>query len=98
MKAVTAIGNRALGVTAVDRIPRKTRFIAQILATGETVTAVATGMAYPWHADPLPHTETAYSRPYRRNGTDDFMARNHRLLWMRQLVVNQMQVGTADTA
>ncbi|SDI86475.1 hypothetical protein SAMN05216466_13919 [Paraburkholderia phenazinium] len=28
MKAVAAVGDRVLGVTAVDRIPRKTRFVA----------------------------------------------------------------------
>ena len=98
MKTVTAVGNCAPGVTAVDRIPCETRFIAQILTTGETVVAVATGMAYPWHADPLPHTETAYSRPHRRNDTDDFMAWDQRPLRMGQLVVNQMQIGTANTA
>jgi len=98
MKAVTAVGDRALGVTAIDRIPRNTRFIAQILATGETVTAVTTGMAYPRHADPFTHAETAYSRPHRRNGADDFMARDHRPLWMGQFAVNQVQVGTANTA
>src|SRR3989442_423946 len=52
-EAEALVGDGQLGVAAVDVVPGEARVVAQVLAPGSAVAAVAVGPAEPGHAHPV---------------------------------------------
>ena len=55
-------------------------------------------MAQPRHADAIADGEFRDARPKRRHMADDLMAEHERELGLRQLAVEDVQIGAADAA
>jgi hypothetical protein len=97
-KAIARIGDRVLGIAAVDRIAGETRALAEILAPGAAIGARAAGEAEPGHADAHPRLQAAHTLAERLNVADDLMPGNQRQLGFRQLAVDDVEIGAADAA
>src|SRR5690606_10360909 len=52
-KAVAGVGDRVLGIAAVDLVAGEARRVAQVLLAGGAVAAAPAGVAEPGDADPL---------------------------------------------
>ena len=72
--------------------------VAQVLAVRAAVAAGAVGEAEPGHADALPHREALDARADRLHGPHDLVAEHQRELGMRQVPIDDVQVGAADSA
>src|SRR5206468_7138358 len=94
-EAKPRIGDRVLGVPAVDEVAGEARAITQVLATGAAVAAFTAGPAQPRDADALPPREPVHARADALDRADDLVAQDERQLGMRQLAVEHMQVGAA---
>ena len=98
-KAVAGVGDRVLGVAAVDLVAGEAGVRAQVLLARPAVAASAAGPAEPGHADPLARArEPRRPRPRADDVADDLVAGNDRQLRLRQLAVDDVQVGAADGA
>src|SRR3954451_18391633 len=98
MKTVATVGDGALGVTAVDRIAREARFIAEIFPRRQAVAAMSAGVADPRHAHAVANGEPRHARAQPGYGADDFVARNDRLFRMIEFAIDQMKIGAAHAA
>ncbi|CAB3772650.1 hypothetical protein LMG29739_06308 [Paraburkholderia solisilvae] len=98
MQAVIAFCEHALRVSAINRIAGKAWVIAKVLATRHAIATATTGAAEPWHAYPLAYADLANAGTQCRNGADNFMAGNQRMLRMLQFAVDDMQISTAYAA
>ena len=87
-QAVALVGDDPLRVAAVEVVAREARRLAEVLAAGEAVAARPVGPAEPGHAEPAPVLVAA----------DDLVPGNERELRVRQLAVDDVEVGAADTA
>src|SRR4029078_10386475 len=59
-KDIARVGNRVLGIAAVDLVAGETRIVAKILAARPAIEARAVGEAEPWHADALTELEALH--------------------------------------
>src|SRR5262249_56157263 len=69
-----------------------------VLGPGAAMGTEAVGRAEPRHADALADRQARYAGTRRRNASDDLVAGNERQLRMRQLAVDHVKIGAADTA
>src|ERR1700750_1131682 len=98
MKAVAAVGDGALSVTAVDRIAREAGFVAQIFPRRLAVTAMPAGVADPRHPHPVANGESRHARAEPGYRADDFVARNDGPFGMLEFMVHQMKIGATHAA
>uniref|UniRef100_A0A0U1PBP6 Uncharacterized protein n=1 Tax=Mizugakiibacter sediminis TaxID=1475481 RepID=A0A0U1PBP6_9GAMM len=97
-EAVARVGERVLGVAAVELIAGEARLLAQVLAAAAAVGANAAGPAQPRHADALAFAEALDARAARHHRADDLVAGDQLRLRLRQLAVDHVQIGAADRA
>ena len=70
----TSVGDGVLGVAAVDLVPGEPGVLAEVLAPGETVAALAVGPPQPRHPDPLPYREAVCALADLLHRTDYLVA------------------------
>jgi hypothetical protein len=73
---VTKVGDRVLGVAAVDLIAGEASPQAEILAPSEAVAAAAAGLPQPRDANPFPWIQAVDALACRDHGADDLVAEN----------------------
>jgi hypothetical protein len=87
-----------VSVSAIELITGKAGTIAQILAPGLAVAALAAGPSKPGHANAFARRKTLDTRADLEHGPDDFMARHDRMAGPGQFTVNDMQIGPTHPA
>ena len=94
-EAEALVGDRELGVAAVDVVAGEAGADAEVLALGEAEPAFAAGPAEPRDAHPGPGRV-----PFAvgHDLADDLMAEHERELRLSKLAVDDMQVGPTDRA
>ena len=97
-KTETRIGRDVLGIAAVDRVAAEARPPAEILAARAAEIAFAAGPSEPRNADAFadPKTSDAFTEFF--DVSDDFVSWNQRQLRIRQLTVDNVQIGAANRA
>ena len=97
-QAEALVGDGQLGVAAVEVIAGEAGVVAEVLAAGAAVAALAVGPAEPGDADAVAGREAL--RPLARagDGADDLVARHQRQRRLAELAVEDVQVGAADAA
>src|SRR5262249_47533570 len=95
---VTRIRDAGLGVAAVAMVAGEPRRAAQVLAAGHAVAASAVGRAEPRHADAIAASEPGDSRAELADRADDLVPGYERELRLRELSVDDVQVGPAHRA
>jgi hypothetical protein len=85
-------------IAAIAGVAGKQRPIAQVLTAAATIGTDAAGVAEPGDADTLADREAGDPLPHRGDPPDDLVAGHDRKLRVRQLAVDNMQIGTADAA
>ena len=97
-KSIACVGDRVGRVAAVSRVAGEDRPVAKIFPLAHAIGADAAGRSKPGNADPLSKFQTFDVRAERIDSPDDFMARNDRELRVRQLAIDNMEIGPADAA
>ena len=92
------VGQSVRRIATIARIAGEQRSVAEIFASIAAIGANPTGRSKPGHADPLAAREASDIRPQARDAADDFVSRHDGELKMRQLAVDDMQIGAADPA
>ena len=96
--AGTRVGDGELGVAAVDVMSREPRGAAEVLSGGPAILALATHLREPPYADASADREALYSRPDRPHPSDDFVSGNHGNVRARQFAVDDVEIGSTDSA
>src|SRR3954465_2080966 len=96
-KAVSRVGDAELGVSAIDVVAGEARAIAQILAAGRAVRAFTARPTQPWDADAIARSKSRVAGCLD-DGSHDLVAKYQWQLRLRELAVDDVQVGPADRA
>ena len=94
-KAEALVGKCQLGEAAVDVIPGEAGVVAQVLSTGDAVSADPARRTEPRHADACAPSEPSAAVD---NLADDLVSEDERQLRVLELAVEDMEVGTAHAA
>jgi hypothetical protein len=94
-EAEALVGHRHLGVAAVDVVARESGAVAEVLAARAAEAAGAVGPSEPRHADSLARREALAAGGH---APDDLVAGDEWELRLRELAVDDMDVGAADAA
>ena len=97
-EAEALVGDRDLGVAAVDVVAGELRVVAEVLAAAAAVAALAVGPAEPRHPDPLARGELLRPLPRLAHHADDLVAHHQRQLRLGEVAVEDVEVGAADAA
>src|SRR5204863_1814597 len=97
-EAIAGVGDRELGVAAVERVPGESGTLAQVLPSGQAEPAGAAGPPEPGDADPGPGREPRNPLAELLHGAHDFVAEDERQLRLSQLTVGHVEVGPAHGA
>ncbi len=97
-EAIALVGDRQLGIAAIDLVAGEAGMVAQILTAATAAIADAAGPAEPRHADPVAEREVVGIGAPLNDHADDLMARHQRQFRLRQLAVEDVQIGTAHRA
>jgi hypothetical protein len=97
-KAVAVICDQMRRKAAVSRIAGEFRVIAKILLVPLAIRAGPAGKIKPRYADPHPDREIDDAVPHLLDPAHHLMAGYDRVANVRQLTVDDMQVGPVDTA
>ena len=97
-RAEALVGDGELRVAAVQRVTREARVVAEVLAAGSAVTAVAVGPPEPGDADAVALREALGPLAGLLHRPDDLVTEDERELRIGQLPVDDVQVGAADAA
>ncbi len=97
-EAIALVGDRQFGIPAVDLVAGKAGAVAQILAAAAAVIADAAGPAEPGDADPVADREAVGIGAPLHHHADDLMTRHQRQFRLRQLTVEDVQIGAAHRA
>ena len=84
------------GKTAIPRIAGKAGRIAEVFPAALAVAAATAGVAKPRYADPPARPKVRDAIAAALDDADDFVSGNERKLWLRQVAVDDMQIGPAD--
>src|SRR5438093_5201655 len=95
---VARIGKCMGRETAVPGIAGEQRPVAQVLATAAAVRANLAGPSEPGNADSRADGMRRDTLAERRNAADNLVPRNDRQLRVRQLAVDDMEIGAAYAA
>ena len=85
-------------VTAVSRVAREHRPVAEVFPLARAIGTDAAGRPKPGNANPLANFEILHTRAERIDPPDNFVARNDRQFWVRQFAVNDVKIRPADAA
>ena len=97
-EAVGGVGDGELGIAAVQRVAGEAGRVAQVLVAGAAIGAGAAGVAEPGDADPPADGERGGARAAGQHLAHDLVAGDQRQLGVRQLAVDDVQIGAADRA
>ncbi len=97
-EGVRGVGEHQPGVAAVARVAVELRRVAQVLAPGGAMKAVAAGGAEPGHADAVAGAEALDAGADRGDAADHLVAEDQRQLRLGQVAVGHVQVGAANAA
>lgn len=97
-EAVPRVGDRVVGIAAVDLIAGEARRVAKVFLSRYAVPALPAGVAEPRHADAVSQRQARDAIAQHRDRTDDLVAGHDRIVNVGQLVVDDMQIGAADAA
>ena len=97
-KAKAGIRDKVRRETAVTRVAGEQRTVAKVLLAAPAIAAFAASVSEPGNADPLSDLERGYTLAERFDPTDHLVARNDGVVYVRQLAVDDMQIGPADAA
>jgi hypothetical protein len=86
------------GITAIARITGEQWVIAQIFRSIATVSAPSASSTEPRHANALPDFKLVDCAADQVDAADDFVSRDDGKLGIRQLTIDDMQIGTAHPA
>src|SRR5262249_36720680 len=86
------------GVAAIDGITGEFRSIAEVLTSADTVGATSIGLVQPWNPDARAYPIARGTWAQAIDGADDLMSGNNAVFPRRQLALNHVKVGPADTA
>ena len=98
MEDVAMVGERVIGIAAVDMVAGEARRAAEVLAPRPAIVAFPAGPAQPRDADPLALGEALDSFAQCRHDADRLVPRDDGIAHRRQIAVDHMQVGAADPA
>ena len=87
-----------LGEAAVDVVSGEPGLVAEVLVPRGAVPAAATGRAEPRNSDAVPRAEPQGFRTARLHDADDLVPEDERELRLRELAVENVEVGPADRA
>jgi len=97
-ETIPGVGDREICIAAVDLESRESRLVAEILVPASAVAARPAGPAEPGNTNALSDFEIRHPRADRFDGPNDLVARHD---WKRrvvELIIDEMQVGSAYTA
>ena len=97
-EAKALVRHRIFGIAAVDVVAGEARLGAEILAAPAAKGALAAGPAEPGHPDARAGRKRRHLRPGFDHRADDLVARDQRQLGVRELAVEDVEIGTADPA
>ena len=97
-KTETRIGRDVLGIAAVDRVAGEERAPAEILAARAAEIAFAASPSEPRNADAFAGPKTIDAVTEFFDVSDNFVSWNQRQLRIRQLTVDNVQIGAANRA
>src|SRR5690606_15025514 len=86
-KAVGCVGDRILGVAAVDLVAGEARPVAQVLMAAHAVGADSAGVAEPRDADAVARRELRHAAAELVDAADDLVAGDDRALGMPEVAV-----------
>ena len=92
------LGNDDGGKTAVAAVARELGCIAQILPIRAAIFAAAAGFTEPRNSHPLTQGRLPNALSERLDASHDLMARNDRISKLRELTVDDVQIGAAHRA
>src|SRR6476620_12228050 len=98
MKAVARVGHRVGGVAAVDLVAGEEGVVAEIFLMVAAIGASAVGEAEPRHANAVASCEALHLGALSVDAPDDLMAEYKRQLRLRELAVDNVQIGAAHPA
>src|SRR5204862_7737925 len=98
MKTVARVRDGELGVAAVDVVAGKFSFIAKILPVRSTISAFAIRPAEPLNTDAIADLKSIDVLAELFDTPDDLVTKNQRQLWIRQLAINDVKIGSANSA
>jgi hypothetical protein len=70
------IGDRVLGVAAVQLVSDKANLVTEVFLPCPAVSAMPTGEAQPGHTDTVPNGKSLYELAFFYHGSDNFVARD----------------------
>ncbi len=97
-EAEALVGDGLLGKAAVDRVTGETGAVTQVLLPSPAVDTFPARPPEPRNADTLTLGEAADPWPELANRADDLMAEHEGELWLSELSVDDVQVGSTDAA
>ena len=98
LKAEGGIGNGEFGVPAVDLIAGVTRLRAEILPIGTAEVTDTARPSEPWNPDARTWHEGGHLTTDGLYSANDLMTRNNGNGGIRELAIDHVEVGPADTA
>jgi hypothetical protein len=84
--------------SAVARIAREQRLVAEIFHFAPAVETLSAGVAQPGNADALTKAMVVNAGSDSIDAPDNLMSRNDRIFDVRQFAIQNMQIGSADAA
>jgi hypothetical protein len=87
MKAIALIRDGIFRISPIERIAGEPCLVTQVFLASPAVRAPAARCSEPRHANPVPHGKPLDLFPSLNDGTDDFVSRDHRELWPREIAV-----------
>ena len=97
-KTEAVIGDDVLRVSAVDRVAGELRVVAEVLAARPAIGANPAGRGEPRNADTVAARERIDRGAGIDHRADDFMTGNDRRARVRELAVDDVQIGSTDAA
>ena len=97
-KAIAGVRDEMRGKAAVAGVAGEARAVAQILVVIPAIETFAAGVAQPGNADPFADLQVNYTGTKRIHPTDDLVSGNNRIGDVRQVTIDDMQIGAAHAA
>jgi hypothetical protein len=85
------------GVTTILCVACEASVLTEIFTTRSAISALAAGRSQPGNSDAIAKLESLNSLAKPLDPTDDFMAGNQGKLWIGQLAIDNVQIGSADS-
>ena len=85
-----------LGVAAVDVVAGEPGAVAKVLATTEAIATFAAGPTQPGNPDSIADSEALRPLPRPDDTANDLVSRNKRQLRLRQLTIEDVEVGATN--